>query len=130
MTPLSGVKRYINELTFETNRMLGENNLKLVWKGPYERHDSTTHAAPSNPAQDTLSVASYGCDAVVFLVFNKFSSDCKTQTYGHEFGGVSSGGMCEQNFGKGYTVVVDQVLTINIYFMIDSLPTIFILGIP
>ena len=89
--------------------MLGENNLKLVWKGPYERHDSTTHAAPSNPAQDTLSVASYGCDAVVFLVFNKFSSDCKTQTYGHEFGGVSSGGMCEQNFGKGYTVVVDQV---------------------
>ena len=50
-----------------------------------------------------------GCDAVVFLVFNKFDSDCKTQTYGHEFGGVSDGGMCDQNQGKGYTVVVDQV---------------------
>ena len=50
-----------------------------------------------------------GCDAVVFLVFNKFDSDCKTQTFGHEFGGVSSGGMCDQSQGKGYTVVVDQV---------------------
>ena len=50
-----------------------------------------------------------GCDAVVFLVFNKFDSDCKTQTFGHEFGGVSNGGMCEQNQGRGYTVVVDQV---------------------
>ena len=43
------------------------------------------------------------------IVFNKFDSDCKTQTFGHEFGGVSSGGMCEQSQGKGYTVVVDQV---------------------
>ena len=82
-----GVKRYINELTFETNRMLGENNMKLVWKGPYERHDSTTSAAPSNPSIDVQSVVNSGCDAVVFLVFNKFSSDCKTQTFGHEFGG-------------------------------------------
>jgi len=103
-----GVKRYINELTFETNRMLGENNMKLVWKGPYERHDSTTSAAPSNPSIDVQSVVNSGCDAVVFLVFNKFSSDCKTQTFGHEFGGLSSGGMCEQRFGKGYTVIVDQ----------------------
>jgi len=103
-----GVKRYINELTFETNKMLGENNLRLTWKGPYERHDAATSAAPSNPSQDVLSVVGLGCDAVVFLVFNQFSSDCKTQTYGHEFGGVSSGGMCEQPQGKGYTVIVDQ----------------------
>jgi len=103
-----GVRRYINELTFETNRMLGENNMRLTWKGPYERHDSTVSAAPSNPAKDVLSVVNYGCDAVVFLVFNKFSSDCKTQTFGHDFGGVSAGGMCEQAQGRGYTVVVDQ----------------------
>jgi len=103
-----GVRRYINELTFETNRMLGENNMRLTWKGPYERHDSTTSASPSNPAQDVFTVANYGCDAVVFLVFNKFSSDCETQTFGHDFGGVSSGGMCEQAQGRGYTVVVDQ----------------------
>ena len=56
-----------------------------------------------------LSVIGYGCDAVVFLVFNKFNSDCKTQTYGHEFGGLSQGGMCEQHQGRGYTIVVDQV---------------------
>ena len=104
-----GVKRYINELTFETNRMLGENNMRLTWKGPYERHDSASSASPSNPTQDVLTVADYGCDAVVFLVFNQFSSDCETQTYGHDFGGVSSGGMCEQRQGRGYTVVVDQV---------------------
>ena len=104
---LEGVKQYINELTFEANRMIGENNLRFAWKGPYERHDPDAKS-PSNPTQDVLSVAGYGCDAVVFLVFNQFSSDCKTQTTGHEFGGVSYGGMCEQEQGLGYTVVVDQ----------------------
>ena len=104
---LDGVKAYINELTFEANRMVGENNLRFSWKGPYERHDPDARS-PTNPTQDVLSVAQYGCDAVVFLVFNKFDSDCKTQTYGHEFGGVSYGGMCEQADGLGYTVVVDQ----------------------
>jgi len=103
-----GVKRYINELTFETNRMLGEQNMKLTWKGPFERHDSRTSAAPSNPSHDVQSVVGYGCDAVVFLVFNKFSSDCETQTYGHEFGGYSLGGMCEQAQGRGFSVIVDQ----------------------
>ena len=68
-----------------------------------------TPAAPGNPTEDVLSVIGYGCDAVVFLVFNKFNSDCKTQTYGHEFGGLSQGGMCEQHQGRGYTIVVDQV---------------------
>jgi len=103
-----GVRRYINELTLETNRMLGENNFRLAWKGPYERHDSQTHSAPSNPSHDVLSVKDYGCDAVVFMVFNKFSQDCETQVEGHEFGGLSQGGMCEQANGLGYTVVVDQ----------------------
>ena len=65
------MRRYINELTLETNRMLGENNFRLAWKGPYERHDSQTHSAPSNPSHDVLSVKDYGCDAVVFMVFNK-----------------------------------------------------------
>lgn len=104
---IDGVKQYINELTYEANRMVGENNLRFAWKGPYERHDPAAKN-PSNPTQDVLSVAGYGCDAVVFLLFNKFSSDCKTQTSGHEFGGVSYGGMCEQKDGLGYTVIVDQ----------------------
>jgi len=102
-----GVKRYINELTYEANRMIGENNLRFAWKGPYERHDSEA-SSPTNPTQDVYSVADYGCDAVVFLVFNQFSDDCVTKTSGHEFGGVSYGGMCEQKNGLGYTVVVDQ----------------------
>merc|ERR1711945_83490 len=70
--------------------------------------DIFTSHVPCNPSYDVQTVVNSGCDAVVFLVFNKFSSDCKTQTYGHEFGGLSSGGMCEQRFGKGYTVIVDQ----------------------
>ena len=39
----------------------------------------------------------------------QFSQDCETQVEGHEFGGLSQGGMCEQANGLGYTVVVDQV---------------------
>jgi len=103
-----GVSRYINEFTFQTNKLLGEQNFKLTWKGPYHRHDAATSLTPGNPTEDVLSVIGYGCDAVVFLVFNKFNSDCKTQTYGHEFGGLSQGGMCEQHQGRGYTIVVDQ----------------------
>ncbi|XP_023326825.1 uncharacterized protein LOC111700201 [Eurytemora carolleeae] len=102
-----GVRKYVNEMTFETNRMIGESNLKLVWKGPFSRHDATQRY-PTNPAADVLSVANSGCDAVVFLVFNTFSKDCKTAVYGHTYGGFSQGGMCEANIGKGYTIVVDQ----------------------
>ena len=28
-----GVRRYINEMTFEANKMIGLENLRLVWKG-------------------------------------------------------------------------------------------------
>ena len=34
--------RYINEFTFQTNKLLGEQNFKLTWKGPYHRHDAAT----------------------------------------------------------------------------------------
>ena len=37
--------RYINEFTFQTNKLLGENNMKLTWKGPYHRHDAATSAS-------------------------------------------------------------------------------------
>ena len=29
--------------------------MKLTWKGPFERHDSRTSAAPSNPSHDVQS---------------------------------------------------------------------------
>jgi len=109
-----GVKRYINEMTYETNKMVGLNNLRLVWKGPYVR----TEGVRTEQGQlleegdairyDVLSVARENCDAVIFLLFNEFSEDCKTTTTGHKFGGVSYGGMCEVPDGRGYAVVVDQ----------------------
>jgi len=103
-----GVRRYINEMTYETNRMIGTNNLRLVWKGPFVR----TEAAPEQQDQalinDVYSVVKEGCDAVVFLLFNEFSEDCQTTTTGHEYGGVNYGGICDVPNGQGYTVVVDQ----------------------
>jgi hypothetical protein len=44
---------------------------------------------PSSPARDTEAVSGYGCDAVVFLVFNEYAKDCKTPVYGHKYGGAS-----------------------------------------
>lgn len=104
-----GVRRYINEMTYETNRMVGVNNLRLVWKGPFVRTEGVAQSQEGDAVrQDVLSVANQNCDAVVFLLFNQFSEDCKTTTTGHKFGGVSYGGMCEVPQGRGYTVVVDQ----------------------
>jgi hypothetical protein len=110
-----GVLRYINEMTFETNRMLGLDNFKLLWKGPFARSDSS-HLTEPDAVQvtrnDVLSVADKGCDAAVFLLFNQYSADCNTSTSGHKFGGKSFGGMCEiipsQRGFTGYTEVVDQ----------------------
>jgi len=102
-----GVRKYINELTFETNKMLGTNNLLLSWKGPFARHDSKERY-PTNPSFDTTALFSKSCDAVIFLVFNQFSSDCTTAVDGHKYAGINKGGMCESQSGGGYTVVVDQ----------------------
>jgi len=104
-----GVKRYINEMTYETNKMVGLNNLRLVWKGPYVRTEGVRPEQEGDAIRyDVLSVAKENCDAVIFLLFNQFSEDCKTTTTGHKFGGVSYGGMCEVPDGRGYAVVVDQ----------------------
>jgi len=110
-----GVKKYINELTFDTNRVLGEKNLVLAWKGPFVRHDAEYSRYPSNPAQDTASAASQGCDAVVFLVFNEFKNDCTSAVAGHQYGGINQGGMCEAAKGSGYAVVVDQGYLDNVW---------------
>jgi len=105
---LAGVNRYLNELTFEANRVLGTNNLKLVWKGPYVTSRIGGSSYPAYPAEDTVSVSSKGCDAVVFMVFNQFAKDCKTPTTGHKYAGINKGGMCEAAKGSGYTIIVDQ----------------------
>merc|ERR1712083_836575 len=103
-----GVKRYINEMTYETNKMVGLNNLRLVWKGPYVRTEGVRPEQEGDAIRyDVLSVAKENCDAAIFVLFNQFSEDCKTTTTGHKFGGVSYGGMCEVPDGRGYAVVVD-----------------------
>ena len=35
--------RYINEMTYETNKMVGLNNLRLVWKVNFFYHDPDNH---------------------------------------------------------------------------------------
>jgi len=102
---VEGLKKYINELTFEANKLLGTNNLVLTWKGPYQRHDAN-QPYPTNPGLDTAY--SPGCDAVIFLVFNQFKADCLTPVDGHQFSGENKGGICETKSGSGYSIVVDQ----------------------
>ena len=42
-------RRYINEMTLETNKLIGLDNMRLTWKGPYERHDFQ-EKYPGNPS--------------------------------------------------------------------------------
>merc|ERR1712080_31804 len=77
-----GVRRYINEMTLETNKLIGLSNMLLTWKGPYQRHDYTERY-PTDPEKDTLSTSFYdmGCDVVIFLVFNEYQN-CEKSTSG------------------------------------------------
>jgi hypothetical protein len=43
---------------------------------------------------------------VIFLVFNNYTS--AQTTNGHKYSGFVEGGPCENNFGRGYAVIVDQ----------------------
>ena len=47
-----------------------------------------------------------GCDAVMFMVFNNYTA--AQTTNGHKYSGFVQGGPCENKFGKGYAVIVDQ----------------------
>ena len=72
---LNGMFTYINQLTLGTNYLLGLQNYKLKWKGPYGRSDKTNRY-PSRLVEDTK--ATKGCDIVVFLVFNDFTQELET----------------------------------------------------
>jgi len=102
---LKGLYDYINQLTLGTNYLLGLQNYKLKWKGPYARTDKANRY-PDKLKEDTLRVSKIGCDVVVFLVFNDFSSG--QDVAGHKYSGFAVGGPCEQDQAKGYTVIVDQ----------------------
>ena len=49
-----------------------------------------------------------GCDIVVFLVFNEFTSCTGGGSDGHQFSGIAEGGACEGAYGSGYVIAVDQ----------------------
>ncbi|CAB4062547.1 unnamed protein product [Lepeophtheirus salmonis] len=103
---VEGVKRYINELTYQANRLLGLENIRLTWKGPFDRHDKNLRY-PEDPEHDSKSVSS-SCDVAIFLVFNDYSTGLDATTNGHLYSGFTKGGACELGEGKGYAVIVDQ----------------------
>jgi len=102
-----GVRRYINEFTFQTSEFLG-NNFNLTWKEPYVRTEKKRFTEENILNCDLQSVAREGCDLVVFMLFNQFNEDCSSTTPGHTFGGKSKGGLCEVSMGRGYAHIVDQ----------------------
>lgn len=85
--------------------LIGMQNYKLKWKGPYARLDKAERY-PGKMQEDSKRVAHLGCDVPVFLVFNDFTQ--VSETNGHKYSGFAVGGPCEAGFGSGYTVIVDQ----------------------
>ena len=83
---MSGLHTYINELTLGANKLLGLQNYQLAWKGPYARLDKEKRY-PDRLKEDTKRVAHLGCDAVVFMVFNDFSSG--QNQVGHKYSGFA-----------------------------------------
>lgn len=75
--------------------------MKLTWKGP-TTDTMQQHLQPPVTQARTWSLPwVLAVTLWCFTVFNKFDSDCKTQTsFATSSGGVSSGGMCEQSQGK------------------------------
>ena len=85
--------------------ILGLHNYKLKWKGPYERSDAHLRY-PDNIIEDTKRLGASGCDVVVYLIFNDYSTS--TQSTGHKYVSFSEGGPCEAQYGTGYAAIVDQ----------------------
>jgi len=104
---LNGLYNYINQLTLGANTLLGLHNYKLKWKGPYGRSDKAEkYPSSDNLKYDVLQASTVGCDVVVFLVFNDFSTGQNTD--GHKYSGFANGAPCEASQASGYTVIVDQ----------------------
>lgn len=104
---LNGLYAYINQLTLGANTLLGLHNYKLKWKGPYGRTDkSQKYPSTEHLQYDTYQASLVGCDIVVFLVFNDFSTGQNTD--GHKYSGFAVGAPCEAAQKSGYTVIVDQ----------------------
>ena len=83
---------------------IGLQNYKLKWKGPYGRRNKWEKYPKQEDLQkDTEQASTVGCDIVIFLVFNDFSSGQDTD--GHKYSGFAVGAPCEAAYKSGYTVV-------------------------
>ena len=101
---MSGLHTYINELTLGANKLLGLQNYQFAWKGPYARLDKEKRY-PDRLKEDTKRVAHLGCDAVVFMVFNDFSSG--QNQVGHKYSGFAG--------NVKYISMSSTVCTLNIF---------------
>jgi len=111
----SGLTRYINDLTLEANKLLGQDNFQLAWLGdgssrqgllPFSRHSPSESLSDKHLDSDVKGNAHRGCDANIFLLFNNFFEQQVTE--GFKFSGLVKGGACDAYKGEGYAVVADQ----------------------
>ena len=70
-------------------------------------HEYRVSVQTSRP-QNLALLDRIGCDIVVFLVFNEFTSCAGGGSDGHQFSGIAEGGACEGTYGSGYVIAVDQ----------------------
>jgi hypothetical protein len=82
------------------------NDFCLTWSGPWKRTNATERF-PTNPEVDTYRVRNLNCDAVIFMVFNRYTSTGSVSE-GLKHSGLAKGGFCEAAQSSGYAVVVDQ----------------------
>merc|ERR1711935_948520 len=93
---LSGLSSIKNKV-FGTEYDLGRNQITQQ-RPKYQSSDNLKY--------DVLQASTVGCDVVVFLVFNDFSTGQNTD--GHKYSGFATGAPCEASQASGYTVIVDQ----------------------
>jgi len=108
-TNLNGLVNYINDLTLQTNNLLGSDNYRLKWIGnptPFVRHSPTSGVTDEGLKSDVHNNHQRGCDVAIFLLFNDFSK--VEETEGFPFSGLVKGAACDGHKGEGYAVVVDQ----------------------
>ena len=84
----------------------------MKWKGPYGRSDKAEkYPSTDNLKYDVVQASTVGCDVVVFLVFNDFSTGQNTD--GHKYSGFAVGAPCEASQASGYTVVSSRWLIVS-----------------
>jgi len=98
-----GIETYLNELTYDANKLVGLNNFKIDWKGPFDNENKLTQDTGSWTQERVIESSKEGCGAVVFLYVPNDLDETNAN-----YGGVSIGGACETKEGHGYIRMVDR----------------------